>query len=121
MACDLGEGRSAWGQPAQTVQDEVDHVALPALELLQGLEAYADSRGDGSGMDQRKPAECDDTEQQLRRVAGFGVVQPELGADGRERFLSGGEVGRPLQLVAPLNASRSMRRMKLGRAARKSK
>ncbi len=86
------------------------------------VERDADRGRDGARVDQRKPAERDDAEEQLRRVARRRVVEAELGADRGERLLAGGKMAAHRRAVpAPLSASRSISRTKLGRAARKSK
>ena len=56
----------------------------------------ADRRGDGARVNEGEPAERDDAEQQLRRLARRRVVEPELGADRGQRLLAGRElVARP--------------------------
>ena len=61
-----GRGREA----ADAVQDEIDHVPLAPLEVRRPRRASTpDGGGDGARVDQRKPAERDDAEQELGRVA----------------------------------------------------
>jgi hypothetical protein len=72
------------------VQYERDHLSLAPLEIRRVLQRHADGRSHRAGVDQRKPAERDDAEQQLRRVARGRIVQPQLGADSGKSFLSGG-------------------------------
>ena len=69
MGRGLGGG---WGDEraaAETVQHQVNHVALAPLEVVGSLELDAHRRGDGARVDQGKPAERDDAEQQLSRLA----------------------------------------------------
>ena len=65
-------------------------MALTTIEVVGVVERDADRRRDGTGVDQRKPAERDDTEQQLGGVARGPVVEAELVTDRGERLLAGG-------------------------------
>jgi hypothetical protein len=121
----MGGGRGESGGRAleapEAVQHEPDHVALAPLEIGGILERDADGGRHGLGMNEMEPAERDDAEQELGRVPRGRVVEAELGADRCQRLLAA-ESCSPTGLVPPSrSARRSIRRMKLGRAARKSK
>src|SRR5882724_1358920 len=73
-------------------------MALPALELLEAVELDPHRRGHRARVDEGEPAERDDAEEELGRVAGLAVVEAELGADRRERFLARREVPDALEL-----------------------
>jgi hypothetical protein len=73
------------------VGDKGNDMPLPLLARIGGCQAYPDGRGNRVRMDDRKPAERDDAEKELRRLARGRGVEPEFGRDGRERFLTGGE------------------------------
>src|SRR5690348_2087271 len=63
-----GEGelaRATAERPAQSVQHEVHDVPPSALQLGRRVETDADGGRDGARVDERKPAERDDTEQEL--------------------------------------------------------
>src|SRR5262245_8469722 len=89
--CSGGGGGRALEAP-EAVQHEPDHVALAPLEIGGLLERDADGGCHGLGVDEMEPAECDDAEEKLGRVARRCVVEAELGADRRERLLAGREV-----------------------------
>ena len=78
------------------MQHEVDHMALATLQGVGVVQRDADRGRDRAGVDQGKPAERDDTEQQLGRVARRRVVEAELGADRGERLLARGRVVPPV-------------------------
>ena len=103
------------------MEHEVDDVAPPPRQVLAVGETHPDGPGHRAGMNQGEPAERDDAQEELRRLARRRVVESELGADGRQRLLTSGEVASPPSRVSLARASRSISRTKLGRAARKSK
>src|SRR5258705_1351721 len=87
MARALGEGGGpVGGETAKPVQHEGYDVALATLEILEGLEVDAHRRGHRACVDEGEPAERDDAEEELRRVARFRVVESEPGTDRRERL-----------------------------------
>ena len=87
----------ARGQAGDPVQDQAHYVALASLEVLGALELDTDGRRDRPRVNQGKPAQRDDAEEQLGGIARLRVVEAELGADGGERLLPGGEVARRLR------------------------
>src|SRR5262245_61160254 len=87
-----GKGGGRALETPQAVQHEPDHVTLAPLELASVVERDADGRGHGLGVDEVEPAEGDDAEKELGRVARGGVVEAELGADCRQCLLAGGDV-----------------------------
>ena len=105
---DEGGGRAL--ETPQAVQHEPDHVALAPLELGGIVERDADGGRYGLGMDEVEPAERDDAEEELGRVARGGIVEAELGADRRQRLLPGGEV------LADRNGSPTTQRAALDQA-----
>jgi len=67
MACGVGEsGRERRAQTAQPVQHEMDDVALPLLEIMCVLQGNTHRGSNRACVDQRKPAESDDAEEELR-------------------------------------------------------
>ena len=79
MARSLGEGGGGGGrlgEAADAVQDEVDDVPLPALEIGRSSRLDADGGRHRAGMDQREPAERDDAEQELRRLTRSASSRP---------------------------------------------
>ena len=82
------------GTTAEAVQHQGDHVALALLQSRSASSSrYAHCGRHGARVNQREPAERDDAEQELRRLARRRVVQTQLGADGGQRLLAGGEAG----------------------------
>ena len=56
-------------EPGQAVEHETDDVAPAALEVVGVLQRDSDCRRDGAGVDQVEPAEGDDAEEQMCRIA----------------------------------------------------
>src|SRR3954471_930524 len=94
----MGRGLGGGGGkrcPAETVQHQGDYVTLAALQRFRVTQGDADRGRDGARVDQGKPAERDDAEQQLRGFARRRVVETELRADRGQSFLPGGEMVHP--------------------------
>ena len=71
-------------------------MALASFEVFGVLNGNADRPSDCASMDQWEPAERNDAEQELRGFSGWGVVQTQLGTDGRKGFLPGGEMAHAI-------------------------
>src|SRR5690349_5081960 len=103
MAFGLGKGgRRRTGEPGESVEHQAHDVTLAALEVAGALEVYTNGRRDGTDMDQRKPAQRDDAEEELGRVTRLGVVEAQLRTDGGERLLAGREVAHALRQPGPV-------------------
>src|SRR5436190_15821923 len=65
MVCGVGEsGSEGRAQTAQPVQYEMDDVALPLLEIVSVFQGDTHRGSDRACVDQRKPAESDDAEEE---------------------------------------------------------
>lgn len=82
------------------MEHEAYDMATSALEVLGVFQGHTNRRCDRPGVNQVKPAEGDDAEQQLRGVARQGVVETELRADRGHRLLAGGEMTQLVVLRA---------------------
>ena len=98
-----GGGEGGGDRPLESgepVKHQADDVPAAPLQVLGVLQRDADRGRDGAGVDQVEPAQGDDAEQQLRRLARGCVVQAQLGADGGKRLLARGEVADLVELGA---------------------
>src|SRR5688500_3129264 len=87
-----GLARRGFGvEPAKSVNDERDDVLLALLPPRRRREIDADGRRYGAGVHDGEPAERDDAEQELRRLARRRGIEAELGGDRGERLLAGRE------------------------------
>ena len=110
MALGLGEVWRTSGalSPRSPCKTRSDDVALPALEVVSVAQVDADGRRDGTGMDQGKPAEARScSSRSCAASPDRRLVQPELGADGGQRLLPGGEVARAFEAGRPRSAPRA--------------